>query len=354
MPGYYVEGGTHVQGGIAVPVRVAGDYTVHRLARSRCHPQVGQRFTAGGREYEFMGSLGDGAVGLVRKAQSLLDNKIVAVKLLAPDPKYIDIAAFDDVEQRFKREGLRGAHLRDENLVEIVAYEENADGCCFKGGVVKNPFIVMEYVRGSTLESFIKRMGGSSELGKTHVTAQTLSIARSVAQALRYLHEHKVIHRDVKPANIFLSTVDIHHIPTFVKLGDFGVTKWGDFLATAASGTLTVTKQQGLGTLKYMSPEQAVRPKDVTVRSDIFSFGISLFELFTGKILESPHHVFEIMMARNSRASIMGKLLALNVRPSFAEADIFELVLDMFLVGPKGRPTAATIAGRMASAIERA
>jgi serine/threonine-protein kinase len=291
-----------------------------------------------------LGSLGDGAVGLVRKARHLASGRIVAVKVLAPDPKYIDVAAFDDVEQRFKREGLRGAHLRHENLVEVVAYEENQHGTCFDSGRVKNPFIVMEYVRGRTLESMIKKIGSSSVPGTTHVNKQTLSIASCISEGLRYLHDRKIIHRDVKPANIFLS---FESTPPLVKLGDFGVTKWGDFLASAASGTLTVTRQQGLGTLKYMSPEQAVRPKDVTVRSDMFSLGIALFELFTGQILPSPHHVFEIMSARTSRDSIMGKLLALGVKCPDPELGLFELILDMFLVGPKGRPTSTTVAGRM-------
>jgi serine/threonine protein kinase len=68
--------------------------------------------------------LGNGAVGIVRKAEDLESGRVVAVKLLAPDPKYIDVDAFGDVEQRFKREGQRGAHLRDESLVDVLAYEE--------------------------------------------------------------------------------------------------------------------------------------------------------------------------------------------------------------------------------------
>jgi eukaryotic-like serine/threonine-protein kinase len=325
---------------------------MHHLARSKCRCEVGQKFNAGGRKYKFQGSLGNGAVGLVRKAEDLETGRIVAVKLLAPDPKYIDVEAFKDVEQRFKREGLRGAHLRDDNLIEIIAYEENTNGSCFHDGKVRNPFIVMEYVRGRTLESFIKNLGSSTSRS-TYVSIQTLTMAKRIASALSYLHEYKVIHRDVKPANVFLSTVDEHHIPTLVKLGDFGVTKWGDLLASTVSGTLTVTKQTGLGTLKYMSPEQAVRPKDVTVRSDIFSLGITLFELFTGRILDSPHHVFEIMMARNSRDSVMGKMLSLGVRATYEEMDLFELILDMFLGGPRRRPTSATVAGRLTTYIER-
>jgi serine/threonine-protein kinase len=313
---------------------------------------VGQRFNAGGRRYELMGKIGDGAAGLVRKAKDLETGQTVAIKILAPDPKYIDIAVFDDVEQRFKREGLRGSVLRDVNLIEIIAYESNDDGSRFEGAQIKNPFIVMEYIKGGTLESLIRNIR-TSTTGSTHITKQTLSVASGVASALRYLHDRKVVHRDVKPANIFVSETTVDGVPSFTKLGDFGVMKWGDFLATAASGTLTVTMQQGLGTLKYMSPEQAVRPKEVTVRSDMFSLGITLFELFTGRILPSPHHVFEIMSARGSRDSIIGKLHKLGLHIPYEHAHIFELVLDMFLTSPKGRPNSTTVAGRMAVLLER-
>ena len=122
------------------------------------------------------------------------------------------MAAFDDVEQRFKREDLRGAHFSDENLIEIIAYEENKDGYCFPDRRVRNPFIVMEYVQGRTLESFIKKIG-PSEPSRTYRQFQTLTIAKRIASALTYLHEYNVIHRDVKPANVFLSAVDEHHAP---------------------------------------------------------------------------------------------------------------------------------------------
>lgn len=325
---------------------------MHDLARSKCRCERGQKFSAVGRTYRFQGALGNGAAGLVRKAEDSQSGRIVAVKVLAPDPKYIDVAHFDDVAERFKREGIRGARLRHENLIEIIAYEENAKGCCFEDAGVRNPFLVMEYIKGRTLESFIRKMSTSAHRS-THVTFQTLTIAQRVASALGYLHSYNVVHRDVKPANIFLSAIDGYHAPTFVKLGDFGVTKWGDLLWKTTSGTLTMTNQKGLGTQKYMSPEQAVRPKEVTVRSDIYSLGITLFELFTGQILESQHHVFEIIIARNSRKSVMGKMLSLGIEPRMEELDLFELILDMFLGSPKGRPASATVAGRLATALER-
>lgn len=320
---------------------------MHVLSRSNCRAQTGQLFTAKGKEYELQGKIGDGAVGVVRKAKMRTSDDIVAIKFLAPDPKYIDPAVFDEVALRFRREGMRGAALEHENLIKIIAYEDNENGACFERKIVKNPFIVMEYVRGCTLESLIKNLSVNDNK-QTFIDKQTLTIALCVSRALDYLHGLKIVHRDVKPANIFLSSNAIGRAPSVVKLGDFGVTKWGDFRAAYATGSLTVSHQQGLGTLKYMSPEQSVRPKDVTVRSDMFSLGITLYEMFTGKILPSPHHIFEIMTARNSRGTIAGKLYNLGIHCSFGmEERLFELVLDMFLSGAKGRPSSTKMEGAL-------
>ena len=291
-------------------------------------------------------------MGIVRKAEEHTRGRIVAVKFLAPDPKYIDVAAFDDVADRFRREGSRGVGLRHDHLVEILAYEENDRGQCFQSRALGNPFIVMEYIRGRTLEATIRNLG-EREDGRVYINRQTLSIARAIADALLHLHERKLVHRDVKPANIFVSTARTGVIPSEIKLGDFGVTKWGDFLAAASTGTLTLSTQRGLGTLKYMSPEQALKPKDVTVRSDIFSLGITLFELLTGRILPSPHHVFELMTARNMRSSISGKLYALGLRGLTAsEESVFEKVLEMFSAAGS-RPSSRELLGRFSFWIER-
>ena len=309
-------------------------------------------FVAGSVNYRLSGKIGDGAAGIVRKAINLKTDELVAVKFLAPDPKYIDKNAFDDVEQRFRREGMRGLGLEHEHLVQIIAYEDNIDGAAFKSKSVVNPFIVMEFVSGLTLESLITNLQKRSDTYAT-INETTLSIASDVADALRYLHEHKIVHRDVKPANIFLSSTREDTVPTIVKIGDFGVTKWGDFLAAAATGSLTVTFHQGLGTLKYMSPEQSMNPKEVTVRSDMFSFGITLFELFSGQILPTPHHIFQVMNARQSRSATIAKLRSLGVTCSYDEAIVFDLVLDMFLTGPSSRPSSNKVFGNMQYFLER-
>ena len=321
----------------------------HWLARTGCHPKVGQTFCVNGEEFSVEGAIGDGAVGIVRKARRKRDQKPFALKFLAPDPKYIDETVFDDVAVRFRREGERGAKLDHNSLLRIHAYVPNSGGDAFGGKGPVNPFLLMECVRGRTLEHFIRRSSQSGEQRLFSVTKDKLSIAVKICEALTYLHKQKLVHRDVKPANVFLSSGTN---PGSVKLGDFGIMKWGDFHASLATGALTATSQQGLGTLKYMSPEQAVRPKDVTNRSDIFSLGITLFELFTDQILLSPHHVFEVMNARlilgttTSRYHQMGYAL-----PSGSEV-IAELLLDMHLRGITRRPSIDKVLGRLQWSLE--
>jgi serine/threonine-protein kinase len=329
----------------------------HWLSRNRCRPEGGQRFTVGSSEYVLHGKLGDGAAALVRKVQRASDGQDLAIKFLAPDPKYIDEAVFDDVAARFRREGQRSQKLAHENLVRIHAYEDNDGGKAFAKGWPRNPFILMEQVKGTTLESYIRReerrQTEKRERRTFLLTPARLSIAACVAQALQYLHQKKLVHRDVKPANIFIPDNFATGTQPRAKLGDFGIMKWGDFQASISTGTLTVTSQQGLGTLKYMSPEQAIAPREVTVRSDIYSFGITLFELFTGQILPSPHHVFEILNARLSRGSTASRMIDMGYQIAESDLGLAELILDMHLRGPSGRPSIDKLAGRLVVEWER-
>ncbi len=307
---------------------------------------TGQRFVVGRETYVMGGAVGDGAVGLVRKATRTRDSGVVAVKLLAPDPKYIDENVFDDVAARFRREGERGLRLRHPHLVTIEGYSQNEGAAAFEQGGTSNPLLVMEFIRGRTLESYIRNLDDDED-GRFRITREKLNVAIQVAGAVEDLHQKRLVHRDIKPANIFLRRSDVPGELPLAKIGDFGVMKRGDFHASLSTGLLTATTQKGLGTLKYMSPEAAIRPKEVTVRSDIYSIGITLFELFSGQILASAHHVFEIMNARLTRGTTTSRFLDMGYVLADEDEGIAEMILDMHLRGQSGRPSIEKVRGRL-------
>ena len=153
----------------------------------------GQRFIARNEEYKLAGPIGKGATGIVRRAMHCRTQKQVAVKFLAPEPKYIEESSFEDMRIRFRREGNRGEALIHDHLVKIIAYEENKDGSSFSekdDPYPINPFIVMEQIQGRTLEHHIqKRANLTDSFNQLHfnINAQSLFIAYSVINAL---HQH--------------------------------------------------------------------------------------------------------------------------------------------------------------------
>lgn len=324
---------------------------VHYLERTRCRPRVGQQFRASDISYRLGGRLGDGAVGVVFNAEREADSRRFAVKFLAPDSKYIDTDAFEDVLARFRREGQRGSQLEHPALLTIHAYSENAGGSAFSSGSPKNPFIVMERASGGTLEHFLRRLPTPLQSVLT-MDETRLRIAIQTAEAIAHLHKRGIVHRDVKPANIFLSARRLENPSVEAKLGDFGVVKWGDYQAPASTGTLTATMQRGLGTMKYMAPEQALSPKDVTVKADIFSFGITLYELFTGRVLPSFHHVYEVVAARGVQGTPSSRWASLgfSLRPD--QVSMSELILECFRQGASRRPTIEKLRGNLEFQLE--
>jgi eukaryotic-like serine/threonine-protein kinase len=323
----------------------------HPLSRVLCTPKNGQNFRVRGDLYVLGAALGNGAVGLVHKAIRSDSNTVYAIKFLAPDPKYIEEDVFDDVSRRFKREGERGSNIDHDTLIKVHAYCDNVDGSAFEDGEPRNPFILMEYVRGRTLESHIKKYANTKKIFQ--IDRQRLYIAIQIVHGLHYLHKRKLVHRDIKPANIFIPKVANEQSFPITKIGDFGVMKWGDFHASLSTGVLTVTHQKGLGTMKYMSPEQATSPESVGVESDIYSLGITLFELFAGNILATPHHVFEIMNARLTRGTTSSRFLNMGYLLEPDDEGIAGLLLDMHLRGVSGRPTITKLLGHLEWEYER-
>ncbi len=207
--------------------------------------------------YRVLSKLGVGGMGVVYEAEDVRLGRLVALKFI---PEHL--AKDRTVLDRFKREARAASQLNHPNICTIHDIEEG-DG---------RPFIVMEKIEGESLKQRIH--------GKPLELEDLLDIAVQVAGALAASHAKGIVHRDIKPANIFL-TPDGQ-----VKILDFGLAK----PAKGGVGTSTDTSleesltQVGVipGTAVYMSPEQA-RSEDLDVRSDIFSFGVVLFEMATGK-----------------------------------------------------------------------
>jgi eukaryotic-like serine/threonine-protein kinase len=209
--------------------------------------------------YEIVADLGAGGMGVVYRAHDLTLNRDVAIKVLPSER-----ALSERARARFKREALAASALNHPNIVTI--YEIASEG-----GV---DFLVMEYVRGSTLLSLLRK--------GTLPMQEAMRYLMQIADALTKAHAAGIIHRDLKPGNIMVTEDGL------VKVLDFGLAKIAHEIeessATAPTQSFSLT-QPGMvtGTVCYMSPEQA-RGEKVDARSDIFSFGIVMFETLSGQL----------------------------------------------------------------------
>ena len=199
--------------------------------------------------YELLEKIGDGGMAVVYKARCRLLNRFVAIKILKPeftkDPKFIE---------NFRRESQSAASLSHPNIVNI--YDVGKEGNIH--------YIVMELIEGQVLNDIIKNEG-PMEFRKA------VDIVKQIALALSFAHKNHIIHRDVKPHNILITRDGA------AKITDFGIAKAVNS-ATIVGNTGTI-----MGSVHYFSPEQA-RGGYVDEKSDIYSLGIVLYELITGKV----------------------------------------------------------------------
>lgn len=202
--------------------------------------------------FDIQRELGRGAMGVVYLGKDSRIGREVAIKTLAFGDEFSG-DALEDVKARFYREAEAAGRLSHPNIVTIYDVGEEEDLA----------YIAMDYLRGEVLSQHAKE-------GKLLPVERVLRIAAHVADALHYAHEQGVVHRDVKPANMVL-TMDEHE----VKVADFGVAHLMD-----ASKTRTGTI---LGSPSFMSPEQ-VAGKRVDGRSDLWSLGVSMYQLLTGHL----------------------------------------------------------------------
>jgi len=203
--------------------------------------------------YEIQSPLGAGGMGEVYRARDTRLDRTVAIKIL---PAHL--SSDPDLHTRFEQEAKSISALQHPNIcvVHDIGSQDGVD------------FMVMEYVAGHTLDKLIPPGGLATDL--------TVKYAVQVAEALARAHAAGIVHRDLKPTNIMVDESGL------VKVLDFGLAK----LAAPASAlneaaTMATTPGMIVGTLAYMSPEQA-EGKPIDTRSDIFSFGSVLFEMLTG------------------------------------------------------------------------
>ncbi len=201
-----------------------------------------------GKRYELLEEIGKGGMAYVYKARCILLNRIVAVKILRDD-----LEGGDEFITRFNTEAQAAASLTSSNIVSIFDVGEE-DGL---------HYIVMEYINGITLKEYIKDKGRLPYL-------EALDIAYQICEALQSAHDKNIIHRDIKPHNILITS------DRNIKVADFGI-------ARSATGSTISENENILGSVHYISPEQ-VNGVAADCRSDIYSLGICLYEMISGNV----------------------------------------------------------------------
>jgi serine/threonine protein kinase len=223
---------------------------VRRQQRPRC--RAGVRGAPALPGYKLLGVLGRGGMAVVYKARQLCPNRLVAVKVVDRS-----LAGDGEIVARFQQEQVLGALLRHPNLIAVYQV----------GHAAGRPYLVMELVEGDNLDALVTRDGPLP-------VAEACEIIRQAALGLQHLHEHGLVHRDVKPSNVMLTPAGQ------VKVLDLGVAR--DLYRQGAGERIT-RLGQFLGTLDYVAPEQCTDPHAVDTRADVYGLGCTLYELLAGQ-----------------------------------------------------------------------
>ncbi|HWR54815.1 MAG TPA: protein kinase, partial [Bryobacteraceae bacterium] len=235
-------------------------------------------------DYQVIGILGAGGMGKVYKVRNVISDRVEAMKVLLPD-----LAHEPELADRFMREIKLLASLNHPNIAALHTAQRYENQL----------LMIMEFVEGRTLEQRLKESGRLGVREAVECISQTLA-------ALGYAHERGVVHRDIKPANM-METPD-----GGVKLMDFGIAK------AAADRRLTMTGTT-LGSLYYMSPEQVKGSGNLDGRSDVYSVGVSLYELVTGTRPFKGDSDYSIMVAHLEQLPVPPIQIDPSLPPALSE-----------------------------------
>src|SRR5947209_3666965 len=212
--------------------------------------------------YKIEQKLGEGGMGAVFRGVDMMLEREVAIKFLRPE-----LSAQPQVVERFRSEAVTLAKLNHPNIATLFNFMRQGDSF----------FMVLEFVRGATLDNVIQQRGALP-------SEQAIPLFCQVLDGIQHAHDFGIIHRDIKPANMMLT--------------DKGTLKVLDFGIARILGTARMTRQGNIiGTIEYMSPEQ-VRGFETDARSDIYSLGMLLYELLTARCPFDMQNEFELMKAQ--------------------------------------------------------
>jgi len=282
--------------------------------------------------YELLRDLGRGGAGAVFEARHVYTRRIVAMKLIREDRHGATLA---ELKARLIREAHALAAARSPGIVDVLDAGVAATGM---------PFLVLERLEGRTLEGLL--------VARERLPAtETVAIGLQIAAALAVVHRAEVVHRDVKPSNVFVtrSAEGREHI----KLVDFGIAR----LDRPGERKISLVGAF-VGTPEYMSPEQLLARSDVDLRSDVYALGVTLFECLTGKVPYSGSYAQILLQSasleptpsvRSAGAEIPDRLAAVIDQAlrkpreqRFPDMDAFTAALSAAL--PEARPQTALLA----------
>ena len=210
--------------------------------------------------YRVVRRIGEGGMGIVYEVEHVVIEKRLALKVLRDD-----YSSRPEVVARFRQEAKSASRIGNEHIVDISDFGETPNGASY---------FVMELLDGEDLANVLSREG-------TLPLSRAADILTQCARALAAAHAKGIVHRDMKPENIFLTKRDSR--PDFVKIVDFGIAKMSDIETDGQPGRKLTKTGMIFGTPEYMSPEQAAG-KQLDHRVDVYALGVIMFELLTGRV----------------------------------------------------------------------